>query len=348
MKIVDVDFYLLDPTGDSAHADERTLLLRLSTTANLEGWGEARVFWRPSEVAPRRERLLPILAGRSVAAIEELLELDPTMPPGLRGALEMASWDLLAREARRPLCRLWGGEYRPRIPLAMRLPLASPSRTAQLARDLSERGFHCLMLSATGQLAEDLETVAAVAQVTTDHRELRFDAGGRYTNENARELCRQLEQTGLQFIVDPLDSGLDGLAALARQTTVPLAVSAPLRSPTDILTLLRSGGCAHLVIDMNLVGGLWPARQCAVLAAAAQIPASLRGAAGMGVALAGVLQVAAAAPNLGLAHECAWYQLRENVLRDRLAVADGTLAAPQGPGLGIEVDRTRLESYQVV
>ena len=347
MKIVDVDFYLLDPTGDPAHAAERSLLVRLWTTTKMEGWGEARVSWRPAELAPRREWLLPLVAGRSVAAIEELLQLEPTMPSGLRAALEMASWDLLAREAQRPLSRIWGGEYRPRVPLAMRLPIASPGRTQQLARDLAERGFHCLVIPATGQLPRDLETVAAVAQVTTDHVELRLDANGRYPADDARELCRQLERTALQFIVDPLDSGIDGLAALTRQTTVPLAVCAPLRSAADLLMLLRAGGCAHLIIDVNQVGGLWPARQCAVLAAAAQLPASLRGAAGLGVALAGVLQLAAAAPNLGLAHECAWYQLRENVLRDQLSVADGTLAAPQGVGLGIEVDRLRLESYLV-
>ena len=101
------------------------------------------------------------------------------------------------------------------------------------------------------------------------------------------------------------------------------------------------------MIDVGLVGGLWAARKCAIVAAAAQLPASLRGAQGLGVALAATLQLAAAAPNLGHGHECALYQLHEDVLRERPAIADGTIAIPQGPGLGVQVDRPRIETYQV-
>ena len=64
------------------------------------------------------------------------------------------------------------------------------------------------------------------------------------------------------------------------------------------------------------------------------------------MALAGVLHLAAATPNLGLAHECDFHQLQENVLRERLAILDGTISVPQTPGLGIEVDRVRVETYQ--
>jgi L-alanine-DL-glutamate epimerase-like enolase superfamily enzyme len=58
-----------------------------------------------------------------------------------------------------------------------------------------------------------------------------------------------------------------------------------------------------------------------------------------------VLHLAAATPNLGLAHECASYQLHQDVLRERLTIVDGTISVPQAAGLGISVDRARLESY---
>ncbi|HEY1601441.1 MAG TPA: mandelate racemase/muconate lactonizing enzyme family protein [Pirellulales bacterium] len=347
MKIADLDFYLLDPAGGGADSPERTLLVRVVTADGREGWGESHCVWRASELAPRRESLLPILAGRSVSAVEELLEMEALAPPALRAAIEMACWDLIGRLSRQPLCRMWGGEYRPRVPLAMRLPVAPPERAAPLSREFDERGFHTQIVVATGNLEEDMAAISAVRDAAPGRMKLRVDGRGRFAVSEARELCRRLERTAIEMLIDPLDSGLEGVAELARQTSVPLAISAAIRSPADILSLWRRGAAPHLVIDIAVVGGLWPARQCAIVAAATQLPASLRGGAGLGVALAGMLQLAAAVPNLALAHEYASYQLHEDVLRDRSTVVDGTVSIDQGPGLGVEIDRARIEKYLV-
>ncbi len=84
MKIADLDFYLLESPAHEADPPERTLLVRLATATNQEGWGEALVPWRTSELAPRRERALSILAGHYVADIEELLSIEALAPMGLR------------------------------------------------------------------------------------------------------------------------------------------------------------------------------------------------------------------------------------------------------------------------
>ncbi len=347
MKIADVDFYLLDPTRGADERAQRTMLVRLATATGEHGWGELRTNWRPSELGPRRDNLLPILAGRNVADVEELLAMEEIGPSSLRAGIEMACWDLIARKARQPIARLWGGDYRPRVPLAVQLPAVAPEQAGQLARELAERGFATQTIVAVGDSEHDLAVVAAVREATADRVILRLDGSGRYTPEVAREVCRQLERAGLQFFLDPLATGLDGFAALARQTTLPLAVSAAIRNPGDVLAVARLGAAPHVVIDVALVGGLWPARKCAIVAAAAHIPASVRGAAGLGVSLAGVLQLAAATPNLAHAHECAFYQLQEDILVERPALVDGMMTAPQGPGLGVEVDRARIDTYLV-
>ena len=149
----------------------------------------------------------------------------------------MASWDLIGRSARQPLFRLWGGEYRPRVPLVMRLPEAAPERAGEFARDLMERGFATQIVAASGNVEQDLAVVQAVREATTERVKLRIDGAGKFTADDARELCRRLERGGVQLLVDPLATGLDGFASLARQTSVPLAVSAPIRSPSDLLPL---------------------------------------------------------------------------------------------------------------
>lgn len=353
MRIADVEFLLLSVPGGGTsiiggETGERLLLVRLVTASGAEGWGEARTTWRADEISLRRDRLLPIVAGRNVADIEELLRLDGLAPPPLRAAVEMACWDLIGRAARQPLCRLWGGEYRPHVPVAVCLPAADAEQTALVAHDLAERGFLHQSITASGNAEDDLQTVEQVRQAVGDRVKLRLDGSGRFAAEQARELCNQLEQAGLDFFLDPLPAGLDGLAALQRQTSVPLAVSSAVRAPGDVLAVARSGAGLHVVIDLAQVGGLWNARQCAVVANAAHLPASLRGAAGLGVGLASVVQLAASTPNLGLAHEVAGYQFRESVLQTPPVFVEGTVAALQGAGLGVEVDRLKIEAYQVM
>jgi L-alanine-DL-glutamate epimerase-like enolase superfamily enzyme len=348
MKIADLEFYLLDPArGGPDNGAERSLLARVSTADGRSGWGESTAIWRASEIAARRESLLPLLAGRNVCDIEELLEIDGLTASPPRAAIEMACWDLIGRAARQPLHRLWGGEYRPRVPLAIRLPAVEPARAAQLAHDLAARGFHTQIVRARGDVAEDLAVVAAVRQAVGDRLTLRFDGCGLFSPEAARELARQLERFGLQFLLDPLASGLDGFAALARQTGAPLAASAAIHSPTDVLTLARSGAAPHVVVDIGQVGGLWPARKCAIVAAAGKLPFTLGGTAGLGVALIAALQLAASTPNVALAVGCEFYQLHEDILQGDLQVVDGMIGVPQGPGLGVDVDRARIDTYLV-
>ena len=122
MKIRDIDFHLVQMDRVDGGPPVRSLLVCLTSDAGEEGWGEAPLPWRLTELAPRRDALLPSLEGRSVFDVEELSALDAVDSPALASALEMAGWDLVGRVLGQPVCHLWGGCYRQRIPLVVRLP----------------------------------------------------------------------------------------------------------------------------------------------------------------------------------------------------------------------------------
>ena len=124
MKINDLEFYLVQIDRSESEEPVRSVLVRLTTDSGLEGWGESALGWQAEELAGRRDALLSVLAGRSIFEIEELHSLEVLSDAGLRSALEMAFWDLVGRAAGQPLCNLFGGGYRRRIPLAVRLRLA--------------------------------------------------------------------------------------------------------------------------------------------------------------------------------------------------------------------------------
>lgn len=347
MLISDLDFYLVEIPCEEG-LSVRTVLVRLALDTGLEGWGEAQLSWRPAELDARRDTLLPVLMGRRVFDIEDLLTLEALRPAALRGALEIASWDLVGRIARQPLCHLFGGGYRQRVPLAVRLDGASSDHVVRLARELAAQGFRWQILDSTGQVPQDVETIAAVRDNVGERINLSLDAKAQYDMEAARELCAELEDDEVEFVLDPLDGGeLRQIASLRRQTSVPLAVQRSIRSPADMLALVRHGAAEAAIVDVERVGGLVPARKCGTIAQAGDLHASLGGGASLGVSLAAILQLAAATPAFSNCSPCAYHQLKDDVLVERLEIADGMIGVPQGVGLGIEIDRAKVERYQV-
>ncbi len=348
MTISDLEFYLIEIALDGQHVPLRSLLVRLATASGFEGWGETQLTWRASELVPRRAALLPVLTGRSVFEVEELLELDALRPPPLRSALEMASWDLVGHVVGQPLCHLLGGVYRRRIPVAVRLAGRPGNPLGPLAREMAEQGFHSQIVSSCGQADRDLEAISAIREAAGDRVELRFDAAAGYDLLVARELCAELEDDPPQFLVDPLRTkDLAEIASLARQTSVPLGVWRSILKPADVLALVRSGAAPYVVVDVQLVGGIAPARECAAIARAAGLSASILAGPSAGIGAAAMLQLASSTPAFSSCNECAYHRLRDDVLIRPLEIVDGMVTVPQGPGLGVEVDRAKVERYQV-
>jgi len=349
MTINDLEFYLVEIGRTQSDQPVRSLMARLATDSGLEGWGESWTNWRAAELPARREALFPTLAGRSIFDIEELVGLQVLSDAPLRCAVEMAFWDLVGRSVGQPLCNLFGGEYRRQIPLAVRLAGDDTDRLAQLAREMAEQGFHCQIVNSSGQIQRDLEAIRTVRQSVGDRAELRLDGAAQYDLEAAREFCAELEDHDLQFFLDPLDtSELPPVASLARQTSVPLAVWRAIHGPADMLVLARSGAAPLMVVDPGQVGGMTAARNCAAVAKAAGVSAVLGGQPALGIGTAAMLQVAAATPTFASGNESAYHQLRDDVLAEPLEIVDGMIAVPQGSGLGVEVDRAKVERYQVV
>jgi L-alanine-DL-glutamate epimerase-like enolase superfamily enzyme len=89
------------------------------------------------------------------------------------------------------------------------------------------------------------------------------------------------------------------------------------------------------------------ARHCAVIAQAGEVSASVSCEPSLGVGVAAMLQLAASTPAFSRCNECAYNALQDDLLVEPLEIIDGMIAVPQSPGLGVQVDRTKVEKYQV-
>jgi L-alanine-DL-glutamate epimerase-like enolase superfamily enzyme len=346
MFLADLELFLVElPASDGA---VRTLLVRVADEAGQEGWGETRTAWHASELAARRNSLLAVLAGRAIHDVEATLADDILADRAVACGIEMALWDLIARAARQPLCHLLGGAYRSSVPLAIRLWQGSVENVVHWARTFAAQGIASQTITSTGVPETDVQLVSALRDACSQRVRFRLDARGQYDSRAAARLCSELEPESVEFVLDPLADGhTDWLFAVRTRSKVPLGCYDAIASPADVLHLARTGNVSHVLVDPVRVGGLTRARACAAVAEAAGMGAGVRILGTSGLALAATLQIAAATPAFGTGHECSYPQLHDDILTEPVRTSEGMLTVPMGPGLGVEIDRDKVEWYQV-
>ncbi len=340
---------MVEGGGGIAGGPSASVVIQLIGPNGQEGWGEGTASWTRAELSSRQQALAALLVDRSAWEIEELSGLDFLRPAGLRSAVEMACWDLIGQRVGEPVCHLWGGRFRKYVPLGARLPgLQTADSLATFARELTEEGFHTLVLPTTGHGDLDLQHLRAVREAVGQRCRLYLDAACQYAEPEAQELCGCLESEAVHGLIDPLNSSeLYSFARFARQTAVRIGLHRPLTSLLQVFGAVRSGAGAFLVLDADLLGGMTALRKAAAVAEAAGVPVLLQEAGGVGIRLAGLVHLSAALAFLDQPCLTSAYHSPAEVLSQGLQIVEGMAVVPEVPGWGMDIDGSKLEEWQI-
>ena len=173
--------------------------------------------------------------ARTRAAIEagpSREELRGILPPGgARNAVDAALWDLEAARAGRPVWQLAGLETAPRaIVTTFTVSADTPERMAAMATGYA--GAQSLKVKLTGELALDLERVAAIRAARPDVR-LGVDGNQGFVRADLDPLVAGLTRHDVSLLEQPLARGRD--AELQGYTSpIPIAGDESLLSLADI------------------------------------------------------------------------------------------------------------------
>jgi muconate cycloisomerase len=366
LRIADVRVVMADIPVSRPHAMSFTTLravnfvfVRLATDDALVGWGEAACLGGPTwseesaeSVAATIERYIaPWLVGRDAAGIEALrLDMARRVQgnPFARAAVEMALWDLNGKALGVPVHRLLGGRVRDRVPLSWSLAVDGMDAECEEARAKVAAG-HRIFKIKTGAhpLAHDVERVRRIRDAVGPGVSLRVDANQGWDRPTALRAIRAFEPHDLDFVEQPLPRwDVEGMAALARQVTVPIMADESCFTPQDALAIARLGGVSILALKLTKSAGILGAMAVARIAEAAglgcyvgcMIETSLGTAAYLHVALS-------AAPVTWGCELFGPLLLAGDVVREPVRYADGAILAIDRPGLGVEVDEARLEEW---
>jgi galactonate dehydratase len=356
MKIAAIDTFAVAP---------RWLFVRVSTDDGAEGWGEASLEGHAEAVLGAFEALKDRVLGTDPFRIEDIWQIayrggfyrgGPVLMSALSG-LDQALWDLKGKALGVPVWQLIGGKVRDRVEVYGWIGGDRPHEAAAGAKGRRDQGFRKVKMNATEDLgwldspkALDavIERVAAVQAVGVD---VGLDFHGRVHRPMAKQLARELEPLKPLFIEEPLLSeNIEGLKMLAQQTSIPIALGERLYDRWDFKKIFHNDIADIIQPDLSHAGGISECRRIAAMAEAYDVAVAPHCPLGP-LALASCLQLAACTPNIVL-QEMSWgihyntggYDLDTYLADpDTFAVADGMVAIPDGPGLGVTLDLDKVK-----
>lgn len=344
-------------------------LVEVVTEDGTSGWGECLGPMRLNAAVVAA--MAPLLRGEDALDHERLwLRLySQFRDQGQRGlvvtalsGLEIALWDIKGKHFETPVHRLLGGAFRRQVPAyatgAFRRAARSESdRPAYLAEETAgyvREGFGAVKIKIGYGVAEDLAAIRAVREAIGPRAGLMIDANHGYDALEAIALGRAAAACDIAWFEEPVvPEDLEGYRAVRAGQPIPVAGGETWFTRWGFRDPVASRALDILQPDVCAVGGLSEACRIATLAETfglRLVPHVW----GTGVAIAAALQFLAVLPDSPPRHEPRQPPLefdrtdnpfRQAVLTTPLEQRDGFVAVPEGPGLGIEIDRAALDLF---
>ena len=260
------------------------------------------------------------------------------------GGMEIALWDLRARRADVPLVELLGGRVRDTVAFTEYFAFreGEESTGAEVVRYCARMVEEFDSPLFEGKLGVfDVETEMAMVRdlvhVLGPGKVLRLDANGAYTVPTARTVCRRLADLGVAWLEDPWRT-LDETARL-RADGVPISFST---HEVDLVRAARDGVPDAFCIDASELGGVRRTQDFARACAALGIDFWCYSGDG-GVMTALYLHLTASEPSMIRPHQSLFRFTQDVVVEQgHFSPVSGVLAVPDGPGLGVTLDRSAL------
>jgi L-alanine-DL-glutamate epimerase-like enolase superfamily enzyme len=372
MKIESVDFYYAAMPEVTLEADgsQDALLVRVQA-GDYEGWGECEASPLVSIaafVAPRSHGVCqPVSASvlgqqlnspGDIARIASLVarnSMDMLQAPHTFSGIEMALWDLLGKAREEPVWSMLGyAASHPKTPYASLLFGETPDATIQQGTDAVARGFRAVKFGwggfGAGSVGDDIDHLHAAREAIGPDVYLLVDAGQVWGHDVEAAALRisALEDVSATWLEEPFFaeaySANAELASCAR--SLRMAGGEGAHNARMATNLIDYGKVGYVQIDTGRIGGIGPAKEVADYAESAGVT-FVNHTFTSHLALSASIQ-----PFAGLAnHRICEYPAQPKQLAIDLTVnhllpdANGEIAAPQAPGLGMTVDLDQLKPY---
>jgi L-alanine-DL-glutamate epimerase-like enolase superfamily enzyme len=340
-------------SGQEVAKKEVNNILRITTADGFEGVSGVDTFhegqFSDEHLLELQDTVAKVITLQSLDPVEvgEALEqIRPGLSDAVRSSIDIALWDLAARKADRPLYELLGAKRNSMEAYASFPFYESLPEYVDAVYQYAKLGYATFKFHVWGSIEEDIRLVESLQQTFADS-DCRFmiDLEEKYDLEDALRLGKQMNEGLFVWMEAAIgEENLSQYAELRSRLSVQIIPDGySFYSPEFISQGIEAGSWDAGRFDVTKVGGISKALELLMIAndagMAAEIQSwghSLAQAVNLHLALANARTRYFEAPTPTGAFE---FGMKNGILLNR-----GRVVAPDGPGLGIQVDWERLDS----
>ena len=280
--------------------------------------------------------------------------------------LDLAAWDAVGKSTNLSLAELVGARTKESVEVVSTLPaaileravsrqeltahmdnLANTTKVVAFAQEQARKfGFRNFKLKSAAYSPEwDWKLLNELKEAMPQAR-LRFDPNANYGPATATALCQRLDNLGLEFFEDPTGE-VEGLARLRAAVKTPVATNMWVVKDEQVAPAIRRGVTDVVLGDLAMWGGIDALRRMAKVTHAFGLKPAIHSVYETGITTAANLHMTSALPEVTYPTDASHHFMSADVLNEDLHVVDGRMDLPKGPGLGVTLDRGKLDRLAV-
>ncbi|MEM6988042.1 MAG: mandelate racemase/muconate lactonizing enzyme family protein [Pseudomonadota bacterium] len=338
------------------HAEDGfdSTLVKLETDTGDVGWGEFAplgLFYSAAFASGARAGLaaiLPTLIGEDPRQLQRVnTRLDDTLNghPYIKAPIDMACWDLLGKATSLSIAALSGGRFGAAVPLYRSVSQAPPDAIATQAMAFAAEGYKRIQVKVGGDPLEDAECMHAVRAALGDDILLLADANGAWTADDAMRFVTRMGHADY-YLEQPCMTLHDNVS-VRRHTRQPMILDESIESLQDLIDAHSAGVPNGITIKLSRVGGLTQAKLIRDAAVALGLRVCIEDTGGSDVDTAATAHMMMSTPESHRFHTVDFMNwVTVSNATGMPPTAEGAMAAPTGPGLGLAVLEQALEWVQ--
>lgn len=384
MKITDIKVHLvrLPARRDHNWASKmstpigHTAIVEIETDTDIVGWGEAPAgaTWGGAHMryygeTPETVRLiiesflLPAVKGMDpveISLIHTAMDKVIKGHPYAKAAIDIACYDIAGKFLGLPVSTLLGGAHKNSIDVAHSLGIMDLEKCYSEAEAAVAEGAKTIKCKTGLDAERDVTLVRELRKRLGDEVKIRVDGNEGYASvAEAVAVTLRQEEYDILLCEQPV-MGAAGLAKVAERISSPVMADESAWNVQDILELDALNAAACFSLYVTKPGGLFKARQVADVAEQLGMYSDIGGSIETGIGNAANLHLASSTKIAILPSVCpvstpegsggpktAGIYYLDDLITTPFKFENGRVFTPEGPGLGIEVDREKLARYTV-
>ena len=374
MEVTDIETAVLGSAVDAASLPAQvgareleisSVVVKIHTDKGIRGLGES--FYRSETnnrfLAESIEAMGRHVIGKDPRNVRNIwhelyLHVKRAGAYGALSAIDEALWDIVGKDANKPVYQLLGGQIGEVNAYATFPADKTAEELTEYAEWLSEKGFEAMKIGAGFGVKEDRHRIKTIVEGITDDFGLAIDANTSYNVTDARAVAKTGSEYEIEWFEEPIaHTDIQGQAELNRSVDVPISGYQTHTPHYPALDHLKSNALDIYQPSLDYVGGITGAMRVATLVEAfnkEMVPHAL----GPAINYAASLHVAAASRQCELIEfavldddiddpgEYIAGPYVEN--RDAIYVQDGgRIDPPSEPGIGVTIDKDVFEKYRI-